>query len=105
MAILSCMATTAGTPAATRRGASPRKASAGLREAVWQLAKKTIFKNFKHIIVVEMNDYGAYGYGQLAMLLRARLADPKIKSVCKTDGLAFRVREIVTGVEKHLAGK
>jgi 2-oxoglutarate ferredoxin oxidoreductase subunit alpha len=50
-----------------------------------------------------MNDYGAYGYGQLAMLLRARYADPKIKSVCKTDGLAFRVRELVTGVEKHLA--
>jgi len=62
-----------------------------------------VFANFKHIICVEMNDYGAYGYGQLAMLLRARYADPKIKSVCKTDGLAFRVRELVTGVEKYLA--
>ncbi len=65
---------------------------------------ETIFKKFKHIVVVEMNDYGAYGYGQLAMLLRARYAEPKIKSVCKTDGLAFRIREIVTGVEKQLAG-
>ena len=64
-----------------------------------------IFANYKHVICVEMNDSGAYGYGQLAMLLRARYADPKIKSVCKTDGLAFRVREIVTGVEKHLAAK
>ncbi|MEI6535851.1 MAG: 2-oxoacid:acceptor oxidoreductase subunit alpha, partial [Verrucomicrobiaceae bacterium] len=66
---------------------------------------ETIFKKFKHIVVVEMNDYGAYGYGQLAMLLRARYAEPKIKSVCKTDGLAFRIREIVTGVEKQLAAK
>jgi 2-oxoglutarate ferredoxin oxidoreductase subunit alpha len=62
-----------------------------------------MFAGYKHVIVVEMNDYGAYGFGQLAMLLRARFADPKIKSVCKTDGLAFRVREIVTGIEKHLA--
>ncbi len=64
---------------------------------------ETIFKKFKHIVVVEMNDYGAYGYGQLAMLLRARYAEPKIESICKTDGLAFRIREIVTGVEKMLA--
>ncbi|MCE9519779.1 MAG: 2-oxoacid:acceptor oxidoreductase subunit alpha [Verrucomicrobia bacterium] len=62
-----------------------------------------IIAGYKHVIAVEMNDSGAYGFGQLAMLLRARYADPKIKSVCKTDGLAFRVREIVTGVEKHLA--
>ncbi len=64
-----------------------------------------LFAGYKHVVVVEMNDSGAYGFGQLAMMLRARLADPKIKSVCKTDGLAFRVREIVTGVEKHLAAK
>ncbi len=64
-----------------------------------------VFAGYKHVIAVEMNDSGAYGFGQLAMLLRAHYADPKIKSVCKTDGLAFRVREIVTGVEKHLAGK
>ena len=49
---------------------------------------------------MEINDYGVYGYGQLAMLLRAAFADPRIKSVFKTDGLAFRIREIVTGVEK-----
>ena len=46
----------------------------------------------------------AYGYGQLAMLLRARFCNPAIRSVCKTDGLAFRIKDIVTGVEKHLAG-
>ncbi len=64
---------------------------------------EAIFSKFKHIVVVEMNDYAAYGYGQLAMMLRARYAEPKIKSICKTDGLAFRIREIVTGVEKQLA--
>jgi 2-oxoglutarate ferredoxin oxidoreductase subunit alpha len=63
-----------------------------------------LMKNYKHIIVAELNDYGAYGYGQLAMLMRAKYANPAIKSICKTDGLTFRVRDIVTGVEKHLAG-
>jgi 2-oxoglutarate ferredoxin oxidoreductase subunit alpha len=63
-----------------------------------------VLNHYKHIVVVEMNDYGAYGYGQLAMLLRARFCNPAIRSVCKTDGLAFRIKDIVTGVEKHLAG-
>jgi len=65
----------------------------------------TIFNRYKHVIVAEINDYGVYGYGQLAMLLRAAYALPHIQSVCKTDGLAFRIREIVTGVEKVMAGK
>jgi 2-oxoglutarate/2-oxoacid ferredoxin oxidoreductase subunit alpha len=62
-----------------------------------------LFAKFKQVLVIEMNDGGMYGYGQLAMLLRAKHADPKIKSIFKTDGLAFRIREIVTGVEKHMA--
>lgn len=61
-----------------------------------------VFKKFKKIAVVEMNDFGLYGMGQLATLLRARYCNPNIQSVCKTDGLAFRIREIVTGVEKIL---
>ena len=61
------------------------------------------FKNYKHVVVVEINDSGVYGYGQLAMLLRAAYAMPSISSVTKTDGLAYRIREIVTGVEKVLA--
>ena len=65
----------------------------------------TIFNRYKHVIVAEINDYGVYGFGQLAMLLRAAYALPHIQSVCKTDGLAFRIREIVTGVEKVMAGK
>lgn len=63
------------------------------------------FAKFKHVIVVEINDQGVYGYGQLAMLLRAAYAMPHITSVTKCDGLAYRIREIVTGVEKVLAAK
>jgi 2-oxoglutarate ferredoxin oxidoreductase subunit alpha len=62
-----------------------------------------LFARYKNVVVVEMNDYGLYGYGQLAMLLRASLADPRITSLCKTDGLNFRIREIVTHSEKVLA--
>ncbi len=59
-----------------------------------------IFARFKRVIVVEMNDQGIYGYGQLATILRARYCDPKIRSLTKTDGLTFRVREILEGVLK-----
>jgi hypothetical protein len=45
-----------------------------------------------------MNDQGVYGYGQLATILRARYCDPKITSLTKTDGLTFRVREILEGL-------
>jgi 2-oxoglutarate ferredoxin oxidoreductase subunit alpha len=59
-----------------------------------------IFARFKRIIVAEMNDEGLYGYGQLATILRARYCDPKIRSLTKTDGLTFRVKEILQGVLK-----
>ena len=59
-----------------------------------------IFARFKRVIVVEMNDEGLYGYGQLASILRARYCDPKIRSLTKTDGLTFRVKEIIEGVLK-----
>ena len=42
---------------------------------------------------------GLYGYGQLATLLRARYANPAIRSITKTDGLAFKVREIIAGMD------
>jgi 2-oxoglutarate ferredoxin oxidoreductase subunit alpha len=57
-----------------------------------------IFANFKRIVTVEMNDQGLYGFGQLATILRARYCDPKIQSFTKTDGLTFRVKEILQGV-------
>lgn len=57
-----------------------------------------IFANFEEVIVVEMNDEGPYGYGQLATILRARYCDPRIRSYTKTDGLTFRVKEILEHV-------
>ncbi|NIP98746.1 MAG: 2-oxoacid:acceptor oxidoreductase subunit alpha, partial [Akkermansiaceae bacterium] len=62
-----------------------------------------LLSTYEHIFVIEMNDYGLYGNGQLATILRAAYCNPAIQSICKTDGLAYRVREIVAGVEKHLA--
>lgn len=59
---------------------------------------ETIFAKFKRIIVVEMNDQGLYGFGQLATILRARFCEPKIESATKTDGLTFRVKEILERV-------
>lgn len=54
-----------------------------------------VFARYKHVVVVEMNDEGLYGVGQLATLLRSRYCDPKIVSICKTDGLTYKVREII----------
>src|SRR6266581_1249875 len=56
---------------------------------------ENIFAGFNHVFVVEMNDEGLYGYGQLGGLLRARLCDPKIRGINKTDGLTWKVREII----------
>jgi 2-oxoglutarate ferredoxin oxidoreductase subunit alpha len=57
-----------------------------------------ILDRFSDIAVVEMNDQGVYGFGQLATVLRARYCNPKIRSVTKTDGLTFRVKEVLEGV-------
>jgi 2-oxoglutarate/2-oxoacid ferredoxin oxidoreductase subunit alpha len=60
------------------------------------------FARFNRIVVAELNDEGVYGFGQFAMMLRARYANPAIVSVTKTDGLTFKVSEIVTGIARHL---
>jgi 2-oxoglutarate/2-oxoacid ferredoxin oxidoreductase subunit alpha len=57
-----------------------------------------IFAKYTRIVTVEMNDQGLYGFGQLATILRARYCEPKIQSITKTDGLTFRVKEILQGV-------
>jgi len=57
-----------------------------------------VLAKFKRIVVVEMNDQGLYGFGQLATILRARFCEPKIESTTKTDGLTFRVKEILERV-------
>ena len=59
---------------------------------------ENIFAKFKRIVVVEMNDQGVYGFGQFATILRAKFCDPKIQSLTKTDGLTFRVKEIMQGL-------
>ncbi|HEY0945294.1 MAG TPA: hypothetical protein VGD81_08495, partial [Opitutaceae bacterium] len=59
-----------------------------------------VFARYRQIFVVEMNDEGLYGCGQLATLLRARYANPAIRSITKTDGLTFKIREIVEGVNR-----
>ena len=59
-----------------------------------------VFASFDRIVVVEMNDQGLYGYGQLATILRARFCDPKISSLTKTDGLTFRIKEVLQGIFK-----
>ncbi len=56
---------------------------------------ENIFAGFNHVFVVEMNDEGLYGYGQLAGLLRARYCDPKIRGINKSDGLTFKVKDIL----------
>ena len=56
---------------------------------------ENIFAGFNNILVVEMNDEGLYGFGQLGAVLRARYCDPKIRGINKTDGLTWKVKEIL----------
>jgi 2-oxoglutarate ferredoxin oxidoreductase subunit alpha len=62
-----------------------------------------IFSGFHHVVVVEMNDEGLYGYGQLAAILRARYCDARICGLNKTDGLTFKVKEILDLLKAKLA--
>ncbi len=64
---------------------------------------ENIFSGFNHIFVVELNDEGIYGFGQLAGLLRARYCDGKIRSINKSDGLTFKVKEILAQLKTRLA--
>jgi len=56
---------------------------------------ENIFAGFQHVFVVELNDEGLYGVGQLGAVLRGRFADPKIRGITKTDGLTWKVKEIL----------
>jgi 2-oxoglutarate ferredoxin oxidoreductase subunit alpha len=66
---------------------------------------ENIFSGFHHVFVVEMNDEGIYGYGQLGALLRARYCNPNIRGINKTDGLTWKVKEILAAVKTKLADK
>jgi 2-oxoglutarate/2-oxoacid ferredoxin oxidoreductase subunit alpha len=62
-----------------------------------------IFSGFHHVFVVEMNDEGIYGHSQLATLLRGRYGDSHIRSIGKTDGLTWKVKEILAAVKLKLS--
>lgn len=64
---------------------------------------ENIFAGFNHIRVVELNDEGLYGYGQLGGLLRARFCDPRIQGINKTDGLTWKVKEILERARAAIA--
>lgn len=64
---------------------------------------ENIFSGFNHVLVVEMNDEGLYGFGQLGGLLRSRYCDPKIRGINKTDGLTFKVKEILERVKTNVS--
>jgi 2-oxoglutarate ferredoxin oxidoreductase subunit alpha len=63
---------------------------------------ENIFSGFHHVFVVEMNDEGLYGYGQLAAILRARYCSARIRGLNKTDGLTWKVKEILAAVKGKL---
>jgi 2-oxoglutarate/2-oxoacid ferredoxin oxidoreductase subunit alpha len=58
----------------------------------------SLFDGFAKVYTVELNDRGVYGCGQLAMLLRAVTARSNVSSICKTDGLTFKVKEILAQI-------
>ncbi len=65
---------------------------------------ENVFSGFNHVFVIEMNDEGLYGYGgQLAALLRARYCDARIRGINKTDGLTWKVKEILNAVKSRLS--
>jgi 2-oxoglutarate ferredoxin oxidoreductase subunit alpha len=64
---------------------------------------ENIFSGFNTIRVVEMNDEGLYGYGQLAGLLRARFCNSKIRGLNKTDGLNWKVKDILERARQDIA--
>ena len=59
-----------------------------------------IFSGFHHVVVVELNDVGVNNCGQLGSLLRIKYADPKIQSITKTDGITWRISEVVDRVHE-----
>jgi 2-oxoglutarate ferredoxin oxidoreductase subunit alpha len=63
---------------------------------------ENIFSGFNNVLVVEMNDEGLYGFGQLGGILRGRFCDPKIRGLNKTDGLTWKVKEILERAKSNV---
>jgi len=65
------------------------------------LGLSEIFQRFEEVVVVEMNDADAFtGCGQLGQMLRASTCQPNIRGLTKTDGLSFRVSEILDRLDE-----
>jgi 2-oxoglutarate ferredoxin oxidoreductase subunit alpha len=65
----------------------------------------TILSRYEKILVVEMNDSGLYGYGQLAAILRSIYCDKRIHGFNKTEGQTFKVREIYGAILSEVGNK
>lgn len=61
-----------------------------------------IFSRFKYVFVVELNDPGLYGQGQLCSLLRSRYCDPRFHSLTQCNGLTWKVSEILRLADEKL---
>ena len=55
-------------------------------------------ENFGKVIVVELNEQG-----QLAMLLRLSLADPRIRSRSRCGGISLKVQNVLDVIHEELA--
>ena len=61
------------------------------------------FEGFSRVFVVELNDEGLVGIGQLGALLRARYPKTQFDGVTKSDGLTWKVREILDRIRPATA--
>ena len=61
-----------------------------------------ILAAYSNVLVVELNEGGVNGCGQLGRLLRSEACLPQIQGVTKTDGLTFRVSEVLHRVRAAL---
>ena len=59
------------------------------------------FVNFPWMLFVDLGIVSAALL--LATLLRARFCNPRIQSICKVDGLAFKVSDIIAGIDQYVA--
>lgn len=57
---------------------------------------------YENILVLELNEGGVNGCGQLGRLLRAETCLPQIRGITKSDGASFRVREVLESVREFL---
>src|ERR1700677_3885317 len=64
---------------------------------------ENIFSGFNHVLVVENNDEGLYGFGQLGAVLRARYCDAKIQGINKTAGLTWKLKNILERAKPNVS--